>query len=195
MATTPWRALPTCFTIACCCCSTVPGRRPSRRSAWTGRMMTDLPPMVGSLVGIGAPSCVGRDAAPDHVKLHFAGVLSQPGAQRRRAGEPVVRASCGGPSRSSSSSAPGWSCRAASARASVGAAARRKNPGVCLGRRRRARAAWCGTVSTTSASTSGRWTMTSSKACCRKARPCRRSWPWSSSTSGDGTWLGPASSV
>lgn len=31
---------------------------------------------VGSLVGIGAPELQGRDAAPDHLKLHFAGLLS-----------------------------------------------------------------------------------------------------------------------
>ncbi len=31
---------------------------------------------VGSLTGLGEPSLRGRDAAPDHVKLHFAGLLS-----------------------------------------------------------------------------------------------------------------------
>ncbi len=31
---------------------------------------------VGSLVGIGAPELSRRDAAPDHVKLHFSGILS-----------------------------------------------------------------------------------------------------------------------
>lgn len=32
---------------------------------------------VGSLIGIGEPELTGRDAAPDHVKLHFSGILSR----------------------------------------------------------------------------------------------------------------------
>ena len=32
---------------------------------------------VGSLIGIGSPALRGRDAAPDHIKLHFAGRLSR----------------------------------------------------------------------------------------------------------------------
>lgn len=33
--------------------------------------------MVGSLIGIGRPQFRGRDAAPDHVKLHFAGLFTR----------------------------------------------------------------------------------------------------------------------
>jgi type VI secretion system protein ImpH len=32
---------------------------------------------VGSLIGIGSPTLRGRDAAPDHIKLHFAGRLAR----------------------------------------------------------------------------------------------------------------------
>lgn len=32
---------------------------------------------VGSLIGIGSPALRGRDAAPDHIKLHFAGQLAR----------------------------------------------------------------------------------------------------------------------
>ena len=87
---------------------------------------------VGSLVGIGEPSLRDRDAAPDHARLHFAGVLSR--QVRNAEGLEKLVSGVLGRSVRVEQFVGTWMKLPTSERTRIGrSAGSRHNPGACLG--------------------------------------------------------------
>ena len=136
---------------------------------------------VGSLIGIGSPTLRRRDAAPDHAKLFFAGLMTR---QVRNADglASLLSGFLQRPVRVEQF-AGNWLVLQKAERSRVGRLiGGRRQPHRAARRRRRARRHGVGPTSTASASTSARSTGPASKPCCPTAVRCPRWWRWSSST-------------